>query len=182
MDQKKLFERLKAGDTEACHEVMRTYGKRLYPRLYQRFGSRELADLAFKRTMLNFFDAVSSSEGEDMIETMLFAEANKIELQVSDGTLDRLIQTVSESLDSPRDTDAATAVDASPEAVTSEAACPREKKRHGIRVFGLILLVLLTLVLVWAVAGELMHMGLIPFMDIGYNKFRILLLSYLGFI
>ena len=65
MDLLEILERIRKKDAVAFDELMNRYGSKVYKRLLAQLGDRELADEAFKKTMLDFYDSMSRAEGED---------------------------------------------------------------------------------------------------------------------
>ena len=95
MDSQNMIEKLKSRDAASFRELMRSYGKTLYPKLLSRFGSKELADEAFRRTMLQFYDMVTETEGNDPLEILLLSCADSVETQLVTESLNEVLNELS---------------------------------------------------------------------------------------
>lgn len=99
MDSLEMLRKINNKDADAFNEFMNTYGMRVYSRLLRQLGDKTLADEAFKKTMLEFFDAVSHYEGDDIVEAMLFTRADEVQNTMVDGSLRNLIREVKAEID-----------------------------------------------------------------------------------
>lgn len=99
MDSLELLRKIKNKDTDAFDELMNRYGMSVYSRLLKQFGDRQAADDAFKRTMLEFYSFIEGLEGEDIIESMLFARADNIMQELVGESLNKLIIEIKDEMD-----------------------------------------------------------------------------------
>lgn len=99
MDSLEMLRKINNKDADAFNEFMNTYGMRVYSRLLRQLGDKTLADEAFKKTMLEFFDTVSHYEGDDIVEAMLFKRADEVQNTMVDGSLRNLIREVKAEID-----------------------------------------------------------------------------------
>ena len=106
MDTQDLIGKLKNRDAEAFRELMRSYGKTLYPKLLDRLGSKELVDEAFRRTMLRFYDTVTGTKGNDPLEILLLSCADQAETELLTEAMDDVLDELSGKTPLPRSTPA----------------------------------------------------------------------------
>ena len=191
MNTQNLVERLKDRDAEAFRELMQTYGKTLYPKLLSRLGSKELADEAFRRTMLRFYDTLTSTNGKDPIEILLLSCADMAEHELLTASMNEVLDELSgnartvrrapvpmqlaekatepEVIEVPEPTPE---IKEPPELESEPKKAKPKPKKKSEPILPLILLAILAIALAWVVAGELMHTGLLPLVDLGYENFR----------
>ena len=187
-----LLQKIKDKDREAFMQLMRLYGEKLYSRLLSSLGDRALADTAFKDALVEFYNTLSRSGGEDVVEALLNSYADRAGKQLLDSSLQGLIiETASE----------AEAVEAPPqpekEAPQPEKAPEPEKRPEAEELpepekemeeeqgaeperggygpgfwFAIGGLSLAILALLWLIAGLMMDLGIIPELDLGYSWLR----------
>lgn len=189
MDNSDLLNRIKSKDREAFLQLMQTYGKGLYSRLLSQLGDRELADAAFKETLVGFYNTLTENDGGDAVEALLYGYADRTRRQLLDSSLEHVIdETMDETADeagpasAPPAREAAAAV---PETVKepesadepeSDEICDEaeDRKNPGGAGFwiAVIALGLCIMFAVWVIVGLLMDMSLLPEFDLGYDWFN----------
>lgn len=170
MEPYKLFSKVKNRDADAVNMLVDKYGGSLYRRLLDRLQDKELADEAFKKTVLSFFDTLDSLEGSDLAEALLFRAADT----VCDG------MTAAEEHKSEYECDEAEATEIFAEYETLQECVPQpqyeeeavNKKRSGAAVSLLILLVsVFAMSVIWVLIGQCMSCEFMPAYDLGYSWF-----------
>ena len=79
MDETKaLFQKIKGRDKRSFEALSDAYGWKLYSHIRSRTEDREKADRIFSQTFSAFYQDLQHYEGEDPIEAMLFACADRI--------------------------------------------------------------------------------------------------------
>ena len=197
MNSLNLLDRIKDKDSEAFNDLMKVYGKRVYVRLLNQLGDRELADKAFKKTMLEFYESISKSEADDPIEALLYDRANAVQKEMIDSSLDTLIRetaeeaqeeaeeehiAVAEKFDAafpaqPEVNEAAPAAEETEEKTESseaeaEAELPEEEIKKNPHIISTLIIILLLAAVIWVAVGGLMTAGYIPKYDLGYQWFN----------
>lgn len=187
-----LLQKIKDKDREAFMQLMRLYGEKLYSRLLSSLGDRALADAAFKDALVEFYNTLSRSGGEDVVEALLNSYADRAGKQLLDSSLQGLIiETASEAgaVEAPQQPkkeapqpEKAPEPEKRPEAeelpepekeTEEEQGAEPERGGYGpgfwFAIGGLSLAIL---ALLWLIAGLMMDLGIIPELDLGYSWLR----------
>lgn len=188
-----LFERIKNKDNDALNDLMSVYGKRVYMHLLNGLGDVKLADMALKKTMLEFYDSVGKSDAEDPIEAMLYERANTVRKEMSKGAVQELISDAEEDMlpelsdiDSKFEAafseqsdepdieihDELPDLEAESEADNTEDEIPKKKSGCLIKLITTLIMIILFAAVIWVAAGGLMTAGYIPQYDLGYTWFN----------
>lgn len=72
-----IINKIKMQDAEAFRELVNMYGKRMYLRLYEKSGNREIALEAVKEAFIELYVAIRSSQSSDVLESILYSTAEK---------------------------------------------------------------------------------------------------------
>ena len=161
MENNELFQRIKANDQEAFRELTDKYGWKVYSRIRKSTEDREKADLIFKKAFADFFESMKDSDTEDVIEAMLCVYAAMAADDIEKAEADNKKEGTPE-----------TAVTGLPE--VTEA--PKKKKRSFfsrlLYTLNVLLLVAGIVIALWAMAGLLMSLDILPELDLGYSWFN----------
>ena len=159
MDETKaLFQKIKGRDKRSFEALSDAYGWKLYSHIRSRTEDREKADRIFSQTFSAFYQDLQSYEGEDPIEAMLFACADRIGTGCTE-------ETVSKDQKIPV-----------PLPKVDPTIYAEKKEPLWLKIFYslcIIVLVLGILAAVWVMAWMLMSMNLIPEYDFGYSWFNL---------
>ena len=153
MENTDLFQRIQANDQEAFRQLTDEYGWKVYSRIRKRTADREKADLIFKRAFADFFESMKDSDTEDVIEAMLCVYA-----AMAADDIEKAEETGSEDA-----------------AVLPEV--PEKKKKRSffsnlIYTLNVLLLLAGIVIALWAMAGLLMDLNILPELDLGYSWFN----------
>ena len=157
-DTKALFQKIKGRDKRSFEALSDAYGWKLYSHIRSCMEDREKADRIFSQTISAFYQDLKHYEGEDPIEAMLYACADRIG---SGSKQDEKAPDVEEKTTLPK-------VDSS--------IYEEKKEPLWLKIFYslcIIVLVLGILAAVWVMAWMLMSMNLIPEYDFGYSWFNL---------
>lgn len=167
MDETKaLFKKIRGRDKRSYEALSDAYGWKLYSHIRSCTDDREKADRIFSQTFSAFYNELQHYEGEDPIEAMLFACADRIGCKARE--------------------DEEKAAEIGPWALGHEmnfmlpkvdsAVLAEKKEPLWLKIFyGLCIIVLILGILaaVWVMAWMLMSMNLIPEYDFGYSWFNL---------
>lgn len=202
MQLEELVLRIRRGDKDAVKELVSAYGNSVYQRAYERTRDKELAREAARQTFGQFVAIVQQQPEDDgwslwfgdLIDRNISTYAQiSTDMRTIENELDQEIPGVApviRAVSAPAMPEvapkAATGREAEPprergrksgetsvrEEIFDEAYQKKDKKRsgHGFTVF---LLILVSLLLVWVVAGIAMTMRWIPTYDLGYQWFNL---------
>ena len=158
MENNDLFQRIQANDQEAFRQLTDEYGWKVYSRIRKRTEDREKADLIFKRAFADFFESMKDSDTEDVIEAMLCVYAAMAADDIEKAEADSKQDGASQPTGLP----------------TSEA--PKKKKRsffsNLLYTLNVLLLLAGIVIALWAMAGLLMNLNILPELDLGYSWFN----------
>ena len=190
MDSLELLYGLQAHDDEAFRTIARTYGKSVYERLLARSGNQKLAKQALKTALTELYSAVSATDSRDPIEALLYAEAERAQAAMQQNACDVLLEETlrpiarargkGEPLQEP-DMLAAGFGTVQPCIEATRTAPPAQRqplpdpviRKHRLgRTAAAILLSIGILLMLWIIAGLLMDMELLPYVDLGYAWFN----------
>jgi len=156
MSYSDLLNRMMEKDTDAFLELTDCYGWALYSEIRKKHSDKTVADRIYNETMNRFYHCLQNSSCDDPVEALLceFAE------QISAGSVSNNIVSA--------------AMDEAPPHIQLHHA-PKETVAKNRISFWTILGILLVFagisVTIWIIAGFLMVMQAIPFVDLGHSWF-----------
>lgn len=168
-----LLCRIKAGDDEAFRTMVLTYGKPVYMRLLERSGNKEVAKAALREALIDLYITVKMANSRDPVEAVLYKRAEEIQADMLRRSCERLFY--------------AAAKEAAPKPLAAQPEIRREEplqtdipvqatpaKRHwgAGKTAAAIALSAGILAALWVIAGLLMDMGFLPYIDMGYGWFN----------
>ena len=200
MQLEELVRRIRRGDKEAVKELVSAYGNSVYQRAFERTRDKELAREAARQTFGQFVAIVQQQPEDDgwslwfgdLIERNISTYAQiSTDMRTIESELDQEIPGVSPVI---RAASASVAPEPAPEASGRQAESPHERgkksgetsvreeifdeayqkkeKKRSSHGFTVVLLILVSLLLVWVVAGIAMTMRWLPAYDLGYSWFN----------
>ena len=197
-----LVRRIRSGEKEAVKELVAAYGSAVYQRAYERTGEKELAREAARQTFGQFVAIVQQQPEDDgwslwfgdLIERNISTYAQiSADMRTIETALDHeLVAAPAEPAMPAEPPPAAPPAAAAPAQKRAEQrprkSAPsrkpgpqdeifdepyREKSRGGSgHAFTVVLLILVSLLLLWVVAGVAMTMQWVPYYDLGYSWFN----------
>lgn len=201
MQLEELVHRIRRGDKEAVKELVSFYGNSVYQRAFERTHDKELAREAARQTFGQFVAIVQQQPEDDgwslwfgdLIERNISTYAQiSTDMRTIESELDQEIPGVAPVIraasaqgapesapqppegkqpEPPRERGKKSGETSVREEIFDEAYQKKEKKRSGHGVT-LVLLILVSLLLVWVVAGIAMTMRWLPTYDLGYQWFN----------
>ena len=167
MDEiKALFKKIKGRDKRSFEVLSDAYGWKLYTHIRSGTEDREKADRIFSQTLSVFYNELQDYDGEDPIEAMLFACADRIgcknreeevkSAEIGPWTLGQEANFMLPNVDG--------------------VIINQIKEPLWLKIFyGLCIIILIfgILAAVWVMAWMLMSMQLIPEYDFGYSWFNL---------
>lgn len=197
MEPMELLEKVKSKDEDAFYVLVHKYGRSIYTRLLSRLGDKTLADEAFRKTIVSFYDLICRDDSSDPVEAILMDSADKVQQEILSESVENAIAKTAESftdfynaksLPAVEDRDVHSAVNRSSavidppavplQSVGSEASeqikKPRTRKKGISKAWFIVCIVIVALAmfaLTWVIVGELMSCGRIPYRNIGYESF-----------
>ena len=161
MDETKaIFQKIRGRDKRSFAALSDAYGWKLYSHIRSRTEDREKADRIFSKTFSNFYEDLQHYEGDDPIEAMLFACADRIGSGCRQDE-EELRTGKRPEIPLPR---------------VDPSVYENKKEPLWLKIFyGLCIIVLIAGILaaVWVMAWMLMSMNLIPQYDFGYSWFNV---------
>lgn len=196
-----IINKIKMQDAEAFRELANMYGKRMYLRLYEKSGNREIALEAVKEAFIELYVAIRSSQSSDVLESILYSTAEKKQeilmrrepKQIMDACINDLLtdkadlrekvvqvkvcEPVEIKTDVPEKKQENVASPISQEAPSDDAdlieLSVSKAQSHGVgRGLAIAVLSVCAAAMLWVIAGLLMDMGFIPEADLGYAWFN----------
>lgn len=163
MDTTEMLNRIKTRDFRAYCQLTEDYGWKLYSRIRDRVEDGEKANAAFHETLSSFRGDLTDNDGDDAIEALLFAYAEKV--------CSRMEHPSGELAESPR-SDSETPTEVLRSGREKKAA--KRTRQPGGFWFGLciVLLFMGMMAALWVILGLLMDMNFIPELDLGYSWFN----------
>jgi len=150
-----LLDRMMHKDTDAFLEMTDRYGWSLYAYIRKKHPDKDQADSLYNDAMNGIFAALQNPDCEDPLEALLCAFSDRIPHKTEMRTD---LQDQNENLVPPQIC-----------CTYAPAACEGNKPKRGFwKNFGFALLVILFLTFLWFLAGILMAMGYIPYLNLGY--------------
>lgn len=184
MSDLELLNRIKAKDRDAFVELMRKYGTSLYSRMLSKLGDRQLADAAFKETMVGFYKSLTENEGEDAVSALLSGYADNVSDRILGDYFEHMVENTANCVESSELSKLELPV---PEpkagAVTERDKCmsqpiqdsgnnDAEGISRGGWIFAVGLLSTCALIVFWVIIGLLVGMDVLPEIDLGYTWFN----------
>ena len=155
MESRELLCRIKAGDDEAFRTMVLTYGKPVYLRLLERSGNKEVAKEALREALIDLYITIKMANSKDLVEALLYSRAEEIQADMLRRSCERLFYTATNAN--------------APELPRTQA----EKRPWSAgRLAAAIALFAGILAALWVIAGLLMDMGFLPYIDMGYSWFN----------
>lgn len=151
MDSNELLKGIQQRDTDAYLYLTQAYGWKLYAHLSEKLKDTELTNRAFNDTLANFYDCLAGSKGEDAVEALLYAFADRTCQELGRETVP------------------------APPAVQERKSRPVKKRSVFASIVFWItatLLIVGILAALWVIAALLMEMGFLPEVDLGYEWVR----------
>ena len=196
-----IINKSKMQDAEAFRELVNMYGKRMYLRLYEKSGNREIALEAVKEAFIELYVAIRSSQSSDVLESILYSTAEKKQeilmrrepKQIMDACINglrtdkadlrekvvqvKVCEPVEIKTDVPEKKQENVASPISQEAPSDDAdlieLSVSKAQSHGVgRGLAIAVLSVCAAAMLWVIAGLLMDMGFIPEADLGYAWFN----------
>ena len=181
MSDLELLNRVQAKDRDAFVELMKKYGVKLYSRLLVKLGDRQLADAAFKETMVGFYKSLTENEGEDAISAFLAGYGDNVSDRLIGDYFDHIVENTADCVESAGyrklnlpvpelEEEENTYYDENDVSGENEAESPLISRKGWI--FAVSLLSTCALLVIWVIIGLLCGMGIIPELDLGYTWFN----------
>ena len=196
-----IINKIKKQDAEALRELVNLYGKRMYLRLYEKSGNREIALEAVKEAFIELYVAIRSSQSSDVMESILYSTAEKKQQilmrrepeQIMDACINDLLtdradlrekvvqvqvcEPVEMKTDAPEKKQESVVNPISMEAPSDDAdlieLSVSKAQSHGVgRGLAIAVLSVCAAAMLWVIAGLLMDMGFSPEADLGYAWFN----------
>lgn len=165
-----LLERIRNRDAEAFLDLTDRYGWAVYSALREKYRDPEMADKIYNETMHAFYHSLSDSGAEDPVEAFLLTLADRI-------TPERLLY----EQQRPGAGKARLNLASYFGDYTSQSLeeLPQKRICFWDCLAVLILVPVLTFCL-WILAGFLMKMEILPFVDLGYSWLDTLVIRFLS--
>ena len=184
MSDLELLNRIKGKDREAFVELMRKYGASLYSRMLSKLGDRQLADAAFKETMVGFYKSLTENEGDDAISALLCGYADNVSDRMLGDYFEHMVENTANCVESAELKKLRLPVpEVKQESETENAqTMPDYTEKYvndypdsfsrGGWIFAVSLLSTCALIVVWIIIGLLVGMDVLPGLDLGYTWFN----------
>ena len=164
-----LLERMQKNDAEAFIEMTDRYGWVIYSAIREKYKDHEMADKVYNETMHAFYHSLSDSNTEDPVEALLLGFSDRI-------SPERLLYDhqasasgkVKLNLSSYFGDFSSSMIENSPRKRISFWNC-----------LGILILLIVLSCCLWIIAGFLMKINLIPFVDFGYSWLDTVITSFL---
>lgn len=152
MDINELRSRAADRDATAYLELSNEYGWKLYSYLRDRIDDQKGLSSAYEKILRGFYQGITDDNRQGSIETMLYEAADRF-------CADNGSQPASKK--------------ARKQKSTHKQEQSRKEKGSGFGFWlSFLVLLVLNLICLWIIAGLFMDMGLIPFLDLGYDWFN----------
>lgn len=173
MDTIEMLNRIKTRDFKAYCQLTEDYGWKLYSRIRERFDDAQKANAVFNETLSCFCSDLTDHEGDDALDALLLAYAEKVCSRMEQNEQQTELQNVQQN----REEQFVSEVPDDSEDIMEEETAPPKKDKVSTRgSFGfrlcIFLLLLGILAVIWIILGLLMDMNLIPQLDLGYTWFN----------
>ena len=174
MESRELLCRIKAGDDEAFRTMVLTYGKPVYLRLLERSGNKEVAKEALREAFIDLYITVKMANSKDPVEALLYSRAEEIQADMLRRSCERLFYTATNANapELPRTQPEIKRADVQPSDIPIQAKAEKRPWSAG-RLAAAIALFAGILAALWVIAGLLMDMGFLPYIDMGYSWFNV---------
>ena len=172
MESRELLCRIKAGDDEAFRTMVLTYGKPVYLRLLERSGNKgDRGALGEARS--DRYSATKMANSKDLVEALLYSRAEEIQADMLRRSCERLFYTATNANapELPRTQPEIKRADVQPSDIPIQAKAEKRPWSAG-RLAAAIALSAGILAALWVIAGLLMDMGFLPYIDMGYSWFN----------
>ncbi len=160
MESRELLCRIKAGDEEAFRTMVLTYGKPVYLRLLERSGNKEVAKEALREAFIDLYITVKMANSKDPAD-MLRRSCERLFYTATNANAPEL----------PRTQPEIKRADVQPSDIPIQAKAEKRPWSAG-RLAAAIALSAGILAALWVIAGLLMDMGFLPYIDMGYSWFN----------
>lgn len=179
-----LLNRIKGRDREAFVELMRKYGASLYSRMLSKLGDRQLADAAFKETMVGFYKSLTENEGEDAISALLSGYADNVSDRMLGDYFEHMVENTANCVEGselsklklPVPEAKAAAMPETDDYCDSSSLSTKSDETdsfsRGGWIFAVSLLSTCALIVIWIIVGLLVGVDVLPDIDFGYTWFN----------
>lgn len=162
MSYSDLLERIKRNDTGAFVEMTDRYGWSVYSAVRKKYADPVMAEKVYNEAMNAFYRGLANSTAEDPVEALLCTFADHI-------SVERLGTQTAET--APTYAPPKIQLDTAQDPVNASA--PVVRKKHGFWYkLGVLLVLVAIAAVLWCLAGLLMDMNIIPYIDLGYSWFN----------